>query len=76
MDNDKTKFIIRQAMVNSGLSETEADIVAERTQHNTDAVKRFEVLEADIKRLKTGAKWLGGLLLANYSTNILDWLTR
>ena len=76
MDSDKTKFIIRQAMVNSGLSESDADIVAERTQHNTDAVKRFEALEAKLARAENGVKWLGGLLLANYSTNIIDWLTR
>ena len=51
-------------------------MVADRMQANTDAVKRFETLEAEIVTAKKSVKWLAGLLLANYSSNILDWLTR
>ncbi len=60
----------------AGLSEEQARMVADRMQANTDAVKRFEALEAEIATAKKSVKWLGGLLLANYSSNILDWLTR
>lgn len=76
MDDDKTIILNRKIALDAGLSETEADIVANRLQQNSNAIKRFEDLEADIKRIKTAAKWFGGLLLANYSSNILDWLSR
>ena len=73
---DKTEILIDRMALRAGLTEEQARMVADRMQANTDAVKRFEALEAEIATAKKSVKWLGGLLLANYSSNILDWITR
>ena len=73
---DKTEILIDRIALQAGLTEEQARMVADRMQANTDAVKRFEALEAEIVTAKKSVKWLAGLLLANYSSNILDWLTR
>ena len=69
---DKTEILIDRIALQAGLTEEQARMVADRMQANTDAVKRFEALEAEIVTAKKSVKWLGGLLLANYSSNILD----
>ena len=76
MSEDKTQIILKKSLLGEDLTEDEADIVVNRAQDNSDAVERFEALEAEIEQIKKVAKWLGALLLANYSSNLLDWLTR
>ena len=76
MIEDKTQILLKKALRGTDLTEDEADIVAQRNQDNSDSIERFEALEVEIDKVRTAAKWLGGLLLANYSSNILDWLTR
>ena len=75
-DDSRTVILTRQIAKDAGLTDEDADIIAERTKENTAAVKRFEALEVEIDKVKRVARWLGALLLANYSGNILDWLTR
>ena len=75
-EDNRTVILTRKIAKEAGLTDEEAEIVAERTKENTAAVERFEAQEVEIAKVKKGARWLGALLLANYSSNILDWLTR
>jgi hypothetical protein len=76
MSGDETQILLKKSLQGDSLTDDEADIVVSRAQLNTNAVERFEALELEIANIKKGARWLGALLLANYSSNILDWLTR
>ena len=78
-----TVFLTREVALKAGLTETEADILADRTEKNSEAVERFEALEKQIAesdaRQEKFLKWLGTIGLAlflNYASNIYDWLTR
>ena len=77
MDDDtRTVILTRQIAKDAGLTDEDADIIAERTKENTAAVKRFEALEEKIRKAENAVKWLALLLFTNYSTNLWDWLTR
>ena len=81
MNKDQTVLLIKEAMLNAGLDEEEAQRVADSSQASADAIRRFEVIEDDLTTLaaaynksKNVIKVLGGLVLTNFAGDIYEWL--
>jgi hypothetical protein len=81
MNDEETVRLIKEAMINAGLDETEAERVAKMSQSNIDATRRFEAVEGDLlevanayDKLKKGALILGSLLVANFVRDFYEYL--
>jgi hypothetical protein len=81
MKREEAVKLIKEAMLNAGLDEKEAERVAEMSQSNVDAVRRFEYIEVELiemasayDKLKKGALILGSLLVANFVRDFYEYL--
>ena len=81
MTDDQTVILIKEAMLNAGLDEAEAERVARSSQANADAVRRFTAIEKQLTemveaydRLKRWAIGLAGLLASNFGIDVMEGL--